>query len=309
VPRFAVVLVLPLLIGACGKIGTPQPPFVRIPERIRDLTATQTGYEVTLSWTNPAHNIDGSTATELAKVHITSNGAPLLEVTPTGAGKPQLLAQNVQSWLGETRTYRVWLETSKHKVSDPVETSIHPVDIPGPVTQVTPLADQYAIKLTWDPPAKNPDLASGYFVRRTDRQEPPPLIHEREYADNTVQRDRVYTYEIVAAREVDSKWITGIAAPPVTVKNTDTTPPKTPTGLQLVVSDGVAILTWDPNQELDLKGYFIYRDGYCLNPDLPHVGNSFVDMDYQTNSLYTVSAIDEFGNRSPQSKPVSGLIR
>ena len=59
----AAVLAL-LIMPACGKVGDPRPPIVRIPERIGDLKAVQTQDKIVLSWTNPSKYVDGAKATE-----------------------------------------------------------------------------------------------------------------------------------------------------------------------------------------------------------------------------------------------------
>src|SRR5439155_12608780 len=68
--------VLLLAVAACGKVGDPKPPFIRIPEAVKDLTVTQTGYNLILTWTNPPRYVDGSAATNLARVRIQSDGTP-----------------------------------------------------------------------------------------------------------------------------------------------------------------------------------------------------------------------------------------
>jgi hypothetical protein len=130
-------------------------------------------------------------------------------------------------------------------------------------------------------------------------------VTETQFTDRSFNYGKNYTYQIVAARQVDTKWINGIPAPPVSVEANDRTPPRVPTGLAIVVTDSGAIVTWDANQELDLKGYFIFRNGHKLNPKEPQTGNSLVDPGYKPNTTYAVSAIDEFGNESQPSAPIS----
>src|SRR6476469_9630588 len=87
--RLKTLLFLVLLLAACGKVGDPLPPFIRIPEAVQNLTVAQSGYDIVLSWTNPPKFIDGSLATNLSRVRIQMNGAALTVVETTGAGNPQ----------------------------------------------------------------------------------------------------------------------------------------------------------------------------------------------------------------------------
>jgi hypothetical protein len=293
-----------LVFASCGKIADPKPPFVRIPERILDLSSSQNAYNVVLSWTNPAHNLDGSPAMDLATVHITGNGTTIADPVATGPGKPQAYSVPAQDWIGQSRSFNVWVETTRHKTSEVATVRAQPVDIPGAVANIKGIVDQYVIHITWSAPEKNPELVSGYFVRRTDLQTPPVPTTEREYKDSSFRYGSTYTYEVVAARQVESAWIMGMPSTPIPVKATDSTTPHTPTGLAIVVTETGAFVTWDANQELDLKGYFVFRNGVKVSKE-PQTGNSFADPDYKPNTTYSVSAIDEFGNESSPSAPVS----
>jgi hypothetical protein len=299
-----VVIVVFCLTG-CGKVGEPKPPFVRIPERVQNLAANQSGYNIVLSWTNPAHNVDGSTASDLATIHVTSNGASVADVTSTGAGEPQSYSLPAQTWLGESRVFNVWVETTRHKVSDVSTVRAQPVDIPGPARNVKVVVDQYAIHVTWDPPEQNANFATGYFVQRMDKQASPPLAMEAQFTDTGFDYRKTYAYQIVAARQIDSRWVTGLPAAPVSIEAVDRTPPEIPTGLAIIVTDGGAFVRWEASQELDLKGYFVFRNGRKITPQEPQTGNSWFDPEYRPNTTYSVSAIDEFGNESAPSAPIS----
>src|SRR4030095_9662206 len=78
-----------LFLVACGKVGDPKPPFIRIPEAVENLTVAQSGYNIVLSWTNPPKFIDGSTATNLTRARIQMGGASLAFVEATGGGNAQ----------------------------------------------------------------------------------------------------------------------------------------------------------------------------------------------------------------------------
>ena len=56
----APLLAVPLLLAACGIPGPPVPPTAHIPRPVEDLEASRSGDTVTLRFTPPTHNTDGS---------------------------------------------------------------------------------------------------------------------------------------------------------------------------------------------------------------------------------------------------------
>src|SRR5262249_513333 len=101
--------------SACGKVGDPQPPFIRIPEAVEDLNPTQTASNIVLPGTNPARNIDGSAATNLARVQIRRGENALATISVTEAGKSQFYSYPLP--IGASANFSVIVETSKGKLS------------------------------------------------------------------------------------------------------------------------------------------------------------------------------------------------
>ena len=295
--RFAFAAALLFALTGCGRVAAPQPPFVRIPDRVHDLAASQNAMAIVLAWTNPEHNIDGSTATGLSSVHIISGSEEIAKVAPTGPGQRQSLSIPVQSGLGVERTFEVRVQTDRGKVSEQAKVSITPVEVPGAVAGLLAIVDQYSIQVRWTPPASNPSLAESYVVSRRDRTQPPAITSESQYLDSAFVRGSQYTYDVVAARRVAGGLVPGLAAPPVTVTAVDTTPPKGPAGVQVVVTETGAFVTWNANVELDLAGYRVFRNGVAMSATLV-TGTSIFDPDYRPGTTYSVSAVDEFGNAS-----------
>ena len=301
-PRLAILVVF-IFIAGCGKVADPRPPFIRVPEAIGDLAVTQSGYQVVLSWTNPSRNIDGSAATDLGRVHITNGAAAIASVPTTGAGKPQSHAMDAHDWIGVERLFGVKVETLRGKTSELSTVSIKPIEVPGPVASLDAVVDQYSITLSWRAPEENGRFANEYIVSRSDR-EAPVVTTETQFTDSVYDRNKEYTYEVVAARRVDSVSIRGLNAQRKTISAVDKTAPKPPTDLELVVTDAGAILTWKASEELDLAGYKVFREKKLLSNSV-RTANSFTDPDYKPGYVYSVSAVDEYGNESPQSAPIS----
>jgi hypothetical protein len=91
----------------------------------------------------------------------------------------------------------------------------------------------------------------------------------------------------------------------------DTTPPATPTGLQVqkVISGGALYLTWNENTEVDLAGYNIYRSttngsGFILVNIQLITDNFYLDtgLDIGTTYYYNITAVDDSDNESPPSE-------
>ena len=140
-----------LLLTACGKVGDPLPPFIRIPESIQDLAVQQSGHDFILTWTNPARNIDGSAATDLTDVHILSNGSVIVAVHVNAPGRMESHAIPIDSLVGVPPAFSVQIETARGKMSAVSNSvSIVPVEVPGRVEEIHALVDQRRVTLSWE---------------------------------------------------------------------------------------------------------------------------------------------------------------
>jgi hypothetical protein len=290
-----------LLLMGCGKVGAPLPPFIRIPEPITDLAVRQDGNNLILTWTNPATYVDGSEATDLSQTQIRSNDVILMELDATGTGKMQTVAIPVEAAVGTSRSFAVASKTTRGRLSQISNTvSISPVAVPGKVAKLGAVVDQRRITLTWERPQDNPDLADAY---RVSRVEPPEtqMVADTRYVDLRYRPGEMYTYDVTAMRGM----VPGVGPESVAVVIEDKTPPQVPAGLDMVVSDTGAFVTWAVNAESDLGGYRVFRNGMPIADRLTTT-NSFFDADYRAGFSYAVSAVDEFGNESGRSSPIGG---
>jgi fibronectin type 3 domain-containing protein len=296
-----------LLLSACGKEAPPLPPFIRIPEAVNDLTAAQSGHDLILTWTNPAKNIDGSAATNLARVQIRSDGAIFATLNVSAPGQPQSHLIPAGSVVDARRTFTAVIETTQGKTSRVSNTaSITPIEVPGRVRQLRAVVDQRRIVLDWEKPLEHPELADAYVVGRTDIPAESQTISGTRYEDDQYEPGKVLTYQVTAARRVGGNTILGVGPQSIPVTVEDTTPPQVPAGLDIVQSDTGAYLTWAPNSETDLAGYHVFRSD-SANGDFRPVSdrlvttNAFFDPSSRSGQYYSVSAVDEFGNESAMS--------
>ena len=305
-------LVFLLFLSACGKEAAPLPPFIRIPEAVKDLKATQSGHDLVLSWTNPARNIDGSPATDLAHVQIRSGNTTVATLGVTAAGQPESHTIPLGSALDGQRAFTIVVDTTRGKKSAVSNAAtITPVEVPGKVSELHAIVDQRRITLQWSKPAEHPELADAYMIVRSDMPGESQVVTDTQYDDNQYQPGKVVTYEVTAMRRAGENTIPGTGSEALAVKIEDKTPPQVPAGLEIVQSDTGAYLTWNANLETDLAGYRIFRSDHA-NGDFRPVSdrvistNAFFDPSYRSGQHYRVSAIDEFGNESAMSDPLQG---
>src|SRR3989449_7737780 len=254
------IALLLLLLPACGKEGPPLPPFILIPEPVKDLKAIQSGYTLTLTWTNPAKNIDGSAATNLSHVQIRNAGAILATLNVSAPGQPQSHSIPLGVPLGGFRTYTAVVDTTQGKTSQVSNiATIEPVEVPGKISRLQAVVDQRRIRLEWERPQEHPELADAYVIARTDRPSESPTVSETRFDDNQYQPGKVLTYQVTAVRRMPGNPVLGVGPESITVAVEDKTAPAVPTGLDIVESDMGGYLTWNPNQETDLAGYHVFR--------------------------------------------------
>lgn len=90
------------------------------------------------------------------------------------------------------------------------------------------------------------------------------------------------------------------------IKTSDSTPPSSPTGLSGVASDSQVSLSWNKNEEIDLKGYNIYRDGFKINSSI--ITTESYNVTGLTNDStynFSVTAVDDSLNESNKSNSIS----
>ena len=305
--RLAILALLAL--AACGREGPPLPPFIRIPEAVKDLVVVQNGHNLVLTWTNPARNIDGSAAANLARVEIRSDGAMVASLNVNAPGQSQLHSIPLGSTPGGARTFTVLAVTSQGKTSQiSNNASVTPVDIPGNVQRLRAAVDQRRITLQWEKPQEHPEMADAYTVVRMDLPAESQTISETRYEDVQYEPGKVLTYQVTPVRRVGGNAISGVGPESVMVTVEDKTPPQVPSGLDIVQSDNGGYLTWAPNSETDLAGYRVFRGDrengeYRPVSDRQVMTNAFFDPAYRPALYYRVSAVDEFGNESAMSAP------
>jgi hypothetical protein len=296
-------LVSLVLLSACGKVGSPLPPIVRIPQKVQNLNAAQNGYNVILTWTNPAQYVDGNPASELGMVHIFQNEVEVGMVAAGPAGQQQSFAVDVTKNVGRLLTFTIRMGLPRNGTDLPVSNpiSVPTIDVPGAPRNLRATVDQGKITLQWEPPERNAPFVESYVVQRSDGPAPQTVSTAR-FVDSDYEAGKTYTYTVTAMRGTTPG---GTESRPFVA--TDITPPAKPTGLSVQLIGDSLVLRWPPNTESDLRGYQWYRSD---RPNMPQftASNGTQDFEYVPGRglSYTIEAIDNFGNRSLPSDPQPG---
>jgi hypothetical protein len=297
-------LVALVLLSACGKVGSPLPPIVRIPVKVENLVANQVGNRVILTWTNPAKYVDGNPASDLGVVHIFQNNVPVDMVPAGAAGQQQSFAVDVEANnVGRSLTFTIQMGLPRNGTALPVSnpSPITPIDVPGAPRNLRATVDQGKITLEWEPPERNAPFVESYVVQRSDGPAPQTVSTTR-FVDSDYESGKTYTYTVTAMRGTTPG---GTESRPFAA--TDITPPAKPTGLSVQLIGDFLVLRWPPNTESDLRGYQWYRSDQPAVPRFT-ASNGAQDTEYMPGMglFYRIQAIDNFGNPSELSDPQPG---
>lgn len=293
----ALALALAPLLAGCGTPGAPQPPSLRLPERVADLAAVRSGNSVTLTWTMPTHNTDKLLLTGPVDARIcrAEGTGPCDVVEPVQSFAPGASA-SVKDALpaplttGTPRLLRYTVELSNHsgRSAGPSNAAIVLAgEAPEAITQLNAEVHRSGIVLAWSPvggdvpvrlvrtlltPAQKP--AKPGLLAPSPEAVQQTLLVESDTAngralDKTARIGETYEYRAQRVARVNADGQTlelaGALSPPVIVNVADIFPPEAPRGLVAVATppaNGAAAsvdLSWLPNSEADLVGYAVYR--------------------------------------------------
>ena len=130
------------------------------------------------------------------------------------------------------------------------------------------------------------------------------------FDDATFVDGNVYTYVVVPVRRINGRFVEGVPYTPLEVTTVDTTPPAVPEGIEIVPINDGAFIRWQGASETDIGRYRVYRrvnQGAEFVPidDGRQTITAFSDSEFRLGFEYAVSAVDQAGNESPMSPPVT----
>ena len=336
----------------CGTPGVPQPPSLNLAKPISDLRAVRSGDHVELAWTIPTETTDRATfrhrgqtkiceATDQAQ--ITRCNAVLTLPTPNqkiadatvpialaGPNDYATFAIEVDNDRGRSGGISNQVQVPAATVSKlnatPSQVTADAVVVTAGITQQGPAVSQ-TLELRRKDKANSGAQETTVARRPIEVSEPEASIN-LELRDETFEWEKAYEYRVVivgSAKVPNGNNVTfdGSSSPAFELLAHDVFPPAVPAGLQAVFSGQIQgqppsiDLTWNPNMERDLAGYFVYRRlqeqpataGVKLNAQ-PVTAPAFHDTALQPGRtyVYSVSAVDEHGNESKRSEETSEQV-
>lgn len=358
--KFASILLLfgPLLTG-CANPGPPQPPSLRLPEVVSDLSAERIGSLVKLRWTTPDKTTDGISITgpvtaEICRYAISTAIPSACSFTLRIPAKPgpsetsEVLSPALRTDPQSLLTYRISILNSKQRSAGFSSPAFAAAGSAPPVIRGFRVrATEEGAMLQWKPEdaADSIELDRLHVVAAVATPRKPRSFQpvSREPAemrfraantaaggpffgidaggsvDATAHHGETYTY---TAQRIRRTVLSGHAleirsdlSPAITIAMRDSFPPKAPTGLEIILAgQGEASpsvdLSWRPNTEPDLTGYFVYRqelepDGTVHGAPLRLTATPILEPGFRdTTPLaghrydYFLTAVDNSGNES-----------
>ncbi|MEW5901697.1 MAG: hypothetical protein AB1715_09575 [Acidobacteriota bacterium] len=346
--RLCSILLLLFWMG-CGKKGPLQLPLARRPQVVQDLSLVQRGKALFLTWTNPTAYLDGSPLREVAECEIwvigedRAEGSPVKKWTAAefevkarlleavGRDKFASLRQKevpdstlvyvyspASADLGrKILTFSLRVKDEKKRASefaDPL--SLEVAAPPPPPQDVRAFVLETHIHLRWEPSSG----AGSYNIYRAEDKGSGSLLNSSpvkspEYLDRNFSFGASYRYHVRAIAESEPGVESEDSAVAEVIPR-DSFPPAPPKGLTAIAAEGFIALSWEANTERDLAGYGVWRreagkGEFTLLTSLPATVSSFSDQAVEKNRRYeyAITALDSAGNESPQSNPVSGIMR
>ena len=302
------------------------------------MSASRVGSRVELKWTTPAKTSDGFLAAgQMTAVVCRVAGAKCLpvsrlQVRPGSSATEEILPVELQRDPVGVLSYRVEvLNGAGRSAGLSNEALTASGTAPEGISRLNARVTEKGVVLEW---GRDGGLSNQVLVSRerqgegkaTKKQAAVTVAKEEAknvwlrvdgsvagMVDGTSKFGETYSYRAVRVRKVqiagEELEIRSEESPAVMVSVKDVFPPRVPMGLVVVPVEGGVDLSWEPNTESDLAGYFVYRReegaGAVKISEMVRVPG-FRDAGAVSGKkyFYSLSAVDLSGNESRRSEEV-----
>lgn len=329
-----------LLEIGCGYTGDVLPPSLNIPEAVRDLSVSQTGDKLNLQFTLPVETTDFVTIDRFREVDLRigdtvipfnfvrwserAKRIPIVAPDLTVDNNPdaeeaerRIIRQTLPAsdWEGKHLAISVRTSTKEDRYSpwsNVVRLNVQAA-LEKPV--IESLSDTaQGLRVAWRIPEEGSVEGISWHILR-QRLGLEKESHEvgtsdkPEFIDSGAADGGTYRYQLVAYRQDGQSTSASPVSDFKDHKFDDHFAPTIPSTLTALVGVKSIELSWERSPEPDTKGYHLFRaEG---KGELKRIGEllalpSYSDRDLKpdTEYHYAISAIDQKGNESKQSKAV-----
>jgi hypothetical protein len=289
-----------ILLASCGYVGDPLPPALSMPQKIADLRALEYGEKIVIEFTVSERSTEDLILPNLRGAELRVEGGDVKEfavpLDKPGAVRHEIPARD---WVGNEVKITARAFGPKGRPSDwsnPLMLRVIPPLEPPVNFKATESA--LGVHLTWSSPAARYRLFRDKELLATGEG--------REYVDQAIEYEKTYEYRVQVFAEENQQ---SVISAPLPVKPKDSYPPAVPSGLTALAAPNSIELTWDRNQETDLKGYLVYRaagegEFERIASDIETPAYSDRTVEAGKRYRYAVSSVDQVGNESRRSAVV-----
>ncbi len=314
-----------LLAAACGYVGDPMPPALRIPVTVTDLAAVERGEQLIVQFTGPATTteglpIDGYDGIDL---RIGTEGvqpfdratweahAERLDIAPpTGTGLIRIPTPAAR-WAGREVIIGLRLAGPRGLWSDwsnlVAVSVVEPVPAPRDVEATS--APQ-GVELRWAVSGRE-GLRYRVFRRLADAETRAEVAETSDnvWIDSEAAFGTSYEYRVQALAPANGRFAESDLSEPVAITPEDRFPPSPPENLRASVGFDTIELTWDRVAGGDVAYYRVYRA--AATGQETRIANNVTAPSYSDRDItegeqyrYRVTAVDTLGNESGYSSAV-----
>lgn len=278
---------------SCGKRSVPLPPIERVSQRA-EISGSQRGNIVVLSWTLPARNAENGSVKKIDHVDIYRLIEPLSSpqslteenfasrsnlIGSVAVGKDDFSKQTLSysdplEFAGQNARLRYairFVNESGQKAAFSNFLLIEPTSkVADKPINLTAEITEEAVRLKWDAPSANVDGSVpanilGYNIYRNIEQGAPTIQNQTpqnttEYSDKLFQFGAKYSYYVrTVSLGNDGQPIESFNSNTVGVAPKDIFPPSPPTAITIAAAPQNLAIFFAVNPEGDVAGYKIYR--------------------------------------------------
>jgi predicted phage tail protein len=306
------------LLAGCAYVRPPKPPTLGIPVKIVALSAVERGSDLVVEFLAPAETTDKAVLKVLPQFDLRAGPeGPNWEATarrievPAAEPGPVHVKVPAAPWVGQSIELRVraagkhgrfgqWSDAVRFKVVPPlakpalkVEEALHAVRLSWPAA---PGADFRVYRIA--PPEPQPSLAA--------------TVKTPEYIDSQIQYGKTYVYSVQAVMASGNSEAQSEVSGSISIMPEGRFPPPVPEGLAGIAGVSSIELTWNPDNDTDFGGYYLYRS--VNGGAFERIGELLAAPVYSDHAIetgkhyrYQVSAVNRRGDESAKS-PIVEMV-